>query len=133
MNWMNALSLVTVPHISITLRKNYGQAYLNMGGGRNSDEVAAWPTADYGFMDPAVGVNVLHGVRQEDDPERFKELVEEIARDSSAYSIAGLYEVQAVIDPRETRAFIIDALSVHRDRKTGGVGEHLLANWPTSF
>ena len=133
MNWMNALSLVTVPHISITLRKNYGQAYLNMGGGRNSDEVAAWPTADYGFMDPAVGVNVLHGVRQEDDPERFKELVEEIARDSSAYSIAGLYEVQAVIDPRETRAFIIDALNVHHDRKTGGVGEHLLANWPTSF
>ena len=39
MNWMNALSLVSVPRISITLRKNYGQAYLNMGGGRNSDEV----------------------------------------------------------------------------------------------
>ena len=133
MNWMNALSLVTVPHISITLRKNYGQAYLNMGGGRNSDEVAAWPTADYGFMDPAVGVNVLHGVRAEDDPVRFKELVEEIARDSSAYSIAGLYEVQAVIDPRETRRFIIDALSVHFDQASNGVGEHLLSNWPTSF
>jgi methylmalonyl-CoA decarboxylase subunit alpha len=133
MNWMNALSQVTVPHLSITLRKNYGQAYLNMGGGRNSDEVAAWPTADYGFMDPAVGVNVLHGVRAEDDPERFKELVDEISRDSSAYSIAGLYEVQAVIDPRDTRAFIIDALGVHFDRKTGGVGEHFLANWPTSF
>ncbi len=133
MNWMNALSLVTVPHVSITLRKNYGQAYLNMGGGRNSDEVAAWPTADYGFMDPAVGVNVLHGVREEDDPERFRALVDEITRDSSAYSIAGLYEVQAVIDPRETRAYIVDALQTHFDRPRGGVGEHLLSNWPTSY
>ena len=133
MNWMNALSLVTVPHLSITLRKNYGQAYLNMGGGRNSDEVAAWPTADYGFMDPSVGVNVLYGVRAEEEPERFAELVEEIARDSSAYAIAGLYEVQAVIDPRETRDFIIDALDAHFDRATGGVGEHLLSSWPTSY
>ena len=133
MNWMNALSQVTVPHLSITLRKNYGQAYLNMGGGRNSDEVAAWPTADYGFMDPAVGVNVLHGVRESEDPERFRELYEEISRDSSAYAIASLYEVQTVIDPRETRDFIIDALDVHFDRATGGVGEHRLSNWPTSY
>jgi methylmalonyl-CoA decarboxylase subunit alpha len=133
MNWMNALSQVTVPHLSITLRKNYGQAYLNMGGGRNSDEVAAWPTSDYGFMDPATGVNVLYGVRVEDDPEQFQQLLQEISRDSSAYSIAGLYEVQAVIDPRETRNFIIDALDVHYDRKRAGVGEHHLSNWPTSF
>ena len=28
------------------LRKSYGQAYLNMGGGRNSDEVAAWLADD---------------------------------------------------------------------------------------
>ena len=52
MNWMNALQLVTVPKFSIILRKSYGQAYLNMGGGRNSDEVALWPSADLGFMDP---------------------------------------------------------------------------------
>ena len=84
-------------------------------------------------MDPAVCVNVLHGVREEDDPERFRALVDEITRDSSAYSIAGLYEVQAVIDPRETRAYIVDALQTHFDRPRGGVGEHLLSNWPTSY
>jgi acetyl-CoA carboxylase carboxyltransferase component len=133
MNWMNALSMVTVPRIAITLRKNYGQAYLNMGGGRNADEVAAWPTADYGFMDPAVGVNVLHNVRAEDDPERFRELMEEISRDSTAWSLAGLYEAQSVLDPRDTRAYIIDALDAHFDHRRGGVGEHLLANWPTSY
>ena len=55
------MSLVTVPKITIIMRKSYGQAYINMGGGRNSDEFVCWPTADLGFMDPAVGANVLLG------------------------------------------------------------------------
>ena len=45
------------------LRKTYGQAYLNMGGGRNSDEVAAWPTAEISFMTPAFATTVVHGLR----------------------------------------------------------------------
>jgi acetyl-CoA carboxylase carboxyltransferase component len=64
MNWMNALSLVSVPRVSITLRKNFGQAYLNMGGGRNSDEFLAWPSAEVSFMDPSSGVTVTWGLRQ---------------------------------------------------------------------
>ena len=54
MNFMNALRSCTVPKLSVILRKSYGQAYLNMGGGRNSDEVAAWPTAEVSFMDPTL-------------------------------------------------------------------------------
>ncbi len=133
MNWMNALSLVTVPRIAITMRKNYGQAYLNMGGGRNSDLAAGWPTADFGFMDPRVGVNVLHGLKRDDDPERFDKLVEEISQDSSAFALAALFESQAVIDPRDTRRFLISALDIHCSGPAKGVGDHLLANWPTSF
>jgi acetyl-CoA carboxylase carboxyltransferase component len=132
-NWVNALSLVTVPKISIILRKSYGKAYLNMGGGKNSDEVACWPTADLGFVDPAVGVNILHGLKQEDDPERFKELAERIAQDSSVWGLAALYETQSVIDPRDTREYLIRTLEVHRPRLTAGVGEHLIANWPTTI
>ncbi|HKL69539.1 carboxyl transferase domain-containing protein, partial [Salibaculum sp.] len=133
MNWMNALSQVTVPRIALTLRKNYGQAYLNMGGGRYSDLAAAWPTANFGFMDPRVGVNILYGVKQEDDPERFEALVAEIAQDSSAFALAELFEAQAVIAPSETRRFLVDALEVQCGGPNGSVGEHRLANWPTSF
>ncbi len=132
-NWMNALSLVTMPKVSVILRKSYGQAYLNMGGGRNSDEVACWPSADLGFMDPAVGVNVLYGVREEDDPERYRELLAELTRDTSAWALAELYEAQAVIDPRDTRAWLAAALEIHRSRLSGGIGRHLLSNWPTSY
>jgi acetyl-CoA carboxylase carboxyltransferase component len=133
MNWMNALSLVTMPKIALVMRKSYGQAYLNMGGGRNSDEMALWPTADLGFMDPATAVNILHGLKREADPERFDQLVAEIARDSSAWELASGYQAQAVIHPADTRDYLLQMLEVHRDRLTGGVGQHRLANWPTSY
>ena len=132
-NWMNALSLMSVPKITVIMRKSYGQAYINMGGGRNADEVACWPSADLGFMDPQVGVNVLLGVDEEKEPERFRQLIDDITRDTSAWALAELYEAQAVIDPRETRGFLIRTLEVHRMRLRNGVGEHLLRNWPTSY
>jgi len=132
-NWMNAMSLVTVPKITVIMRKSYGQAYINMGGGRNADEVACWPMADLGFMDPAVSVNVLFGVKQEDDPERFAELKAQVERDTSAWGLAELYEAQTVIDPRDTRDYLIRTLEVHRLRMNNGVGRHLLHNWPTSY
>ena len=132
-NWMNALSLVTVPKITVILRKSYGQAYINMGGGRNTDELACWPSADLGFMDPRVSVNVLYGVKEEDDPEKFRQLVAEVERDTTAWELARLYEAQHVIDPRDTRSWLIRVLDVHRLRLKGGVGGHRLTNWPTSY
>ncbi len=133
MNWMNALSLVSVPRVAITLRKNYGQAYLNMGGGRNSDESAAWPSADFGFMDPATAVNVVHGLKREDDPERFERLAKEISQESAPWPLAGLFETQAVIDPRETREYLKAMLRIRHRTPSGGIGAHRLACWPTSY
>lgn len=132
-NWMNALTLVTVPKITVIMRKSYGQAFINMAGGKNADEVAVWPTADLGFMDPAVSVNVLYGVRHEDDPERFAQLKSEVERDTSAWGLAELYEAQTVLDPRDTRDFLVRTLQIHRLRMKKGIGEHLLRNWPTSY
>jgi acetyl-CoA carboxylase carboxyltransferase component len=132
-NWMNAMTLVTVPKITVIMRKSYGQAFINMAGGRNADEVAVWPTADLGFMDPAVSVNVLYGVRYQDDPERFATLKAEVERDTSAWGLAELYEAQTVIDPRDTRDYLIRTLQVHRLRMKKGIGDHLLRNWPTSY
>ena len=132
-NWMNALSLCTVPKISIVVRKDYGQGYLNMGGGRNSDELILWPTAELGFMDPVVGVNILYQVQEKDDPQRFKQLHDELARDTSPWDLAALYEGQMVIDPRDTRSVLIRMLEVYRMAPNRGVGKHLLRNWPTSY
>ena len=130
MNFMMALQLCTVPRISIIMRKTYGQAYLNMGGGRNSDEVAAWFTAEVSFMDPDIGTYVVHGIQEKDDPERYKTLRAEMARDTSPYDVAAIHGVQTVIDPRETRAYLIRALEIHRRRRENGLGEHQMSTWP---
>lgn len=131
MNWMNALSLASVPKIAIILRKTYGQAYLNMGGGRNSDEVAAWPTAEISFMDPQFGVRVVHGKALGD--EGFDALLAQMDRDSAVWDAASVYAVQSVIRPQDTRDYLIRTLDVHRLRPSGGVGQHLMRAWPTSY
>lgn len=133
MNFMTALQLCSVPKISIVMRKSYGQAYLNMAGTRNADEMAAWPSADIGFMDPNVAVNVVYGVTHEQNPEKFTELLAQVSQESSAYDLASIYSSQFVIDPRETRNMIKRLLEVHSRERTGGISKHQLSNWPTTF
>lgn len=132
-NFMSALQMCSVPRLSVVFRKSYGQAYLNMGGTRNSDEMGTWFTADIGFMDPNVAVNVIHGVRAEEQPEKFLELRNELSRNTSAYDVASIFSAQHVIDPRETRAYLLRLLQVHKRRPSGGISKHLLASWPTTF
>lgn len=131
MNFMTALQMVTVPKISVILRKSYGQAYLNMGGGRNSDEVAAWPTAEVSFMTPSFAVNIVHGLNPGDPG--FDEKLAEMERDNSVYDIASIYAVQNVILPHQTRDYLIRTLKVHRLRLTNGVGKHLMQTWPSTY
>lgn len=133
MNWMNALSLVTVPKISVVMRKSYGQAVLNMGGGGNSDEVIHWLTAEVNFMDPRSAVSIVHGVEPQEEPERYAQLLEEMSRGTTAYDAAAAYTAHAVIHPAQTRAHLIRSLEVHQMRLSGGVGEHLMRTWPTSY
>ena len=131
MNFMNALSLVTVPKLTVVVRKTYGQAYINMGGGRNSDEFLAWPTAEVSFMEPSFAVTVVSGKRPGDPG--FDTDLAAMQRDNSVYDIASLYAVQDVIRPQETRDVLIRLLDVHRLRLSGGIGRHLLSTWPTSY
>lgn len=132
-NWMNAVLQVTVPRISIILRKSYGRGFINMGGAGIADEIAAWWTAEVSFMNPRTAVRVVHGVKEEDDPARFADLLRDMARNGGAYDLAAVYGVKEVLDPRETREYLKEALDVHTLRLSGGVGQHRLANWPTSY
>lgn len=133
MNYMQALQMCTVPRVSVILRKSYGQAYLNMGGGRNSDAVAAWFTADVSFMDPVIGVTLAHGVDAGSDAQRFAELVAAMHSDSTAYELGAGFNAQAVIDPRETRRYLIETLDYQRREMSNGVGEHRMGGWPCTF
>ena len=136
-NFMNALQLVTVPKLTVMIRKNYGQAYINMGGGKNADDVCAWVSAEVSFMDPAFAVNVVHGREgqrlETEDPALFQAAYEKIQQENTVWDLAACYAVQQVIKPEETRDWLLRMLRVHERRLTGGIGRHLLSNWPTSY
>ena len=128
-NAMQALFQVTVPKISIIIRKSYGQAHGNMcGTGSGPDFVVAWPTAEIGFMDPEIAGDVVFGnIPEEEKKKRINEMI----GDLSPYPAAGAYYFQDIIDPRQTRNYLTELLRIIRDSKTKGMSEHRLANWPT--
>lgn len=131
MNFMNALALCTVPKISVVLRKSYGQAYLNMGGGRNSDEMAVWPTAEISFMEPAFAASVVTGGVAGDPA--YDAAFQKMQRETSVWDIASIYAAQAVVRPNETRDWLARILDSHELRLTNGVSQHLMRAWPTSY
>jgi acetyl-CoA carboxylase carboxyltransferase component len=123
-NWMNALSLCTVPKLSVIVRKSYGQAFVNMGGADMADEVAAWATADINFMSPASAAAILS-----------RDVAEGAGPASgSAYELAAVYGAHDVIMPGETRAYLARTLDRCAGRSAGrAVGQHRLSCWPTSY
>ncbi len=137
MNYMNALGLLTVPRISVIVRKSYGMAFWNMcGSGCGADFLVAWPTAEMSFVDPAIAANVVHAGKSPDtdrQSEEWLQLKRQLTDDASPYGAAGLHYLHDVIDPRETRDYIAKALAICQESRTRGIGEHRLANWPTKF
>jgi len=130
-NQIQALFQVTVPKITINIRKNYGQAMVNMcSAGAGHDFLVAWPTAELGFMDPAIAADVIYGNLTEEERQKN---VEKMMADTSPYPAAGSYWIQDIINPYDTRKYIISVLDIVRDSQNQGMSKHLLANWPKKF
>jgi methylmalonyl-CoA decarboxylase subunit alpha len=130
MNWMTALELASVPKVCLITRKSYGQAYLNMGGGRNSDVVITWPSADLGFTDVEVGRRVLTGGADHDKKD-IAGALDNI--DSSCWPLAEAYESHMVIDPRDTRGVLQEILAISGTASGLMSRERRLYAWPTSY
>jgi methylmalonyl-CoA decarboxylase subunit alpha len=130
-NALQCLFQVTVPKIAVIIRKTYGQATINMCGlGGGPDFLVAWPTAEIGFMDPLIAADVVYGSLPEEAREKE---VEKMIGDGSPYPAAGAFYLQDIIDPRETRNYVMEVLRIVRDSESKGIGKHLLSNWPTKF
>ena len=110
-----AYSEATVPKVTIILRKAYGGAYLAMcSSSLRADMVYAWPTAEIAVMGPEGAVNIINRKEIENaanPAEERSRLVQEY-RDKFAnpYVASSRGFVDDVIDPRDTRIKIIDAL-----------------------
>lgn len=142
-NFIEALSLATVPRVALVVRKSYGMAYGNLAGaGMDADFVFAWPGADISFMSRDVAVNVINppSADANADPEtqalqaqQREQLHDELHAASAPWRAAGLGYIDDVIRPEATRTVLINALELARGARNDGIGAHALANWPTSF
>src|SRR5262249_12088906 len=131
MNCMNATCLTTVPQITVIVRKAYGRAYVAMGGGAHNDAMIAWPTAEVSFMDPVFATSIVHNKTAGDDG--FEESLAHIQKDLEIWDMARIFSAHDIVKPQETREFLIRRLDLQRRRRTGGIGEHLMRTWPTSY
>lgn len=131
MNFMNATCLTTVPQVTIICRKAYGRAYVAMGGGAHNDTMVAWPMAEVSFMDPVFATSIVHNLQAGD--EGFEDALAHIQKDLEIWDMARIFSAHDVIKPQETRDFLIKMLEVQKQRRSGGVGEHLMRTWPTSY
>lgn len=105
--------------LAVTLRKGYGLGAMAMaaGGFRSSSFTISWPTGEFGPMGLEGAIRL--GFKKEleavaDGPERqalFDKLVAQAYERGHAISTAGAAEIDAVIDPAETRKWIVQGIA----------------------
>lgn len=129
---------LTVPLFGIVLRKGYGLGAQSMigGGFHASFFTAAWPTGEFGGM--GLEGYVRLGFRKEmeaiADPEEretyYRNKVAELYANGKAVSIASVFEIDNVIDPAETRRWIMAGLrSVPKPEPRKGKKRPCIDTW----
>jgi len=112
----------TVPKLTVITRKAYGGAYCVMSSKHIRGDVnLAYPTAEIAVMGPEGAVNILYRREMEAaaDPAALRESLAREYREKfeNPYAAAERGYVDAVIEPRETRRILIQALEVLRTKR----------------
>jgi acetyl/propionyl-CoA carboxylase alpha subunit/acetyl-CoA carboxylase carboxyltransferase component len=115
--FVTATSL-TVPFFTVVLRKGYGLGAQAMAAGDFSAPAmtVAWPTAEFGPMGLEGAVRLGYRKELDAQPDEaakqalFEKLVGRMYENGKALSVASVVEIDAVIDPAETRAWLVRGL-----------------------
>ena len=112
----------TVPKLTVITRKAYGGAYDVMSSKHiRGDFNVAWPTAEIAVMGPKGAVEILNRkeIAGSGNPEGETErrIEEYRAKFAHPYIAAGRGYVDDIIDPRDTRPRLIDALETLRTKR----------------
>jgi len=112
----------TVPKLTVITRKAYGGAYDVMSSKHIRGDVnLAWPTAEIAVMGPKGAVEILFKkeIAGAKDPQAAMDarVAEYTDKFANPYVAAGRGYVDDIIDPRETRPRLIDALEVLQGKR----------------
>ena len=117
-----AFAEATVPKITVITRKAYGGAYCVMASKHiRCDVNYAWPTAEIAVMGPEGAVDIVYKRdldKAKNRAEMRQEKIEEFRdRFANPYVAAERGFVDAVIQPRETRKKLIQALEMLQTKR----------------
>ncbi len=117
-----AYSEATVPKMTVITRKAYGGAYDVMCSKHiGADVNVAWPTGEIAVMgaSAAVGIIFRRQIAEADDPEaKREELISGYEQQFNNPMVAAeMGFIDDVIDPRETRPYLIKALQMIRTKR----------------
>jgi propionyl-CoA carboxylase beta chain len=120
--WLYAYCEATVPKLTVVTRKAYGGAYDVMSSKHIRGDVnLAWPTAEIAVMGPDGAVNIIFRkeLSQAEDPVKRKaELVAEYRQKfANPYVAASRGYIDDIIEPRETRPRLINALEMLANKR----------------
>ena len=118
-----AYAEATVPKVTVITRKAYGGAYCVMSSKHlRTDVNYAWPTAEIAVMGPEGAVNVLYRreLQAASDPDalRAQKVAEFREKFANPYVATDRGFVDAVIEPRHTRARIVAGLGMARTKRS---------------
>ncbi len=118
---------LSVPVFTVVIRKAYGLGAQAMAGGslHAGPFTIAWPTAEFGGMGLEGAVRL--GYRKEleaiaDEAERktrFEQLLAHSYERGKAVSVAQYLEIDAVVDPADTRKWLLRGLASTPSRRSG--------------
>jgi propionyl-CoA carboxylase beta chain len=117
-----AFAEATVPKVTVITRKAYGGAYCVMASKHiRTDVNYAWPTAEIAVMGPEGAVDIVYKRELDAAPNREqlrREKIDEFRdRFANPYVAADRGFVDAVIQPRETRKKLIQALGMLENKR----------------
>jgi acetyl-CoA carboxylase carboxyltransferase component len=135
MTLLQAMSLLTVPAVSVVIRKAFGLAFVILDGNRAVDLSLAWPGAEIGFMDPPVAANVLFEpqIKQLPEPERadfLKAKAAELGVGFEPYGVAANLTIDDIIEPGATRSVVGRYLRTSLAERPPRTAPSPLASWP---
>ena len=116
-----AVSRASVPKLTVVIRKAYGAGYYVMcGKGYEPDGIVAWPSAEISLMGAEGAVNIIFRKQIEESPnpdETRKQLVEYFQNEISLEKAAGSAYIDDIIDPRETKRWIVKMLELAENKQ----------------
>ncbi|MAW34260.1 MAG: carbamoyl-phosphate synthase large subunit [Proteobacteria bacterium] len=128
---------LSVPLFTVIIRKGYGLGSQAMAGGGFHEPffTIGWPTAEMGPMGLEGAVEL--GFRKELEATNssqarqalFEKLVAQMYQKGKAISVAGSFEIDAVIDPKDTREWLTKGLKAAKKEKKYELNKRFIDVW----